>query len=433
MPNFGTNLLYVPLQFDNDTFKALIDTGAFSSAISRNLVQKFKSCSPESIEVLDTSYPTKVRVADGQINVCGKAEFCIQLGLNHYKEDFLILEQMSSPILGNRFFVKIDIIIHPSKKLLKFPDFALRINSLNSRNKNLSQKNLVLETISKTVLKSNQQEIIEVQLAKPDISYKLRYGSIDPSILIEKKKSLCLMSSMNRLAVGTAVGVINLNPYPVTISAKTRIAKFVIMTPTQASNINSIHPCLLSSITDSLSEYDFRKQKSSVMQQNWMPRDKFWLPTPENCLNGENLQGVWKTIYYTLKKLKQQEQLDATMDAENRNKSLSKFYWNESQVRQDEKMIMENLLVQFHDIFARQRPDLGKNTDCLVKLTPEHDRPVYSKNPATPIHLRDELLVELVLIECYDIITTLPFSKYSSPTFAQRKSSGKLRILIDFS
>ena len=61
------------------------------------------------------------------------------------------------------------------------------------------------------------------------------------------------------------------------------------------------------------------------MQQNWMPRDKFWFPTQENCLIGENLQGVWKTIYYTLKKLKQQEQLDPTMDAENRNKSLSKF------------------------------------------------------------------------------------------------------------
>ena len=56
-------------------------------------------------------------------------------------------------------------------------------------------------------------------------------------------------------------------------------------------------------------------------------------------------------------------------------------------------------------------PDLGKNTDCLVKLTPEHDCSVYSPNPATPIHLRDELLVELNLMECYDIITTLRFLK----------------------
>ena len=66
----------------------------------------------------------------------------------------------------------------------------------------------------------------------------------------------------------------------------------------------------------------------------------------------------------------------------------------------------------------------------MVRLTPEHDRPVYSPNPATPIYLRDELLVELALMEYYDI-TTLPFSKYSSRIFAQRKSSGKLRIVID--
>ena len=81
--------------------------------------------------------------------------------------------------------------------------------------------------------------------------------------------------------------------------------------------------------------------------------------------------------------------------------------------------------------YLRHRLDLGKNTDCPVKLTPEHNRPIYSRNPATPIHLRDELIVALALMQYYDIITTLPFSRYSSPVFAQRKSSRKLRILID--
>ena len=92
---------------------------------------------------------------------------------------------------------------------------------------------------------------------------------------------------------------------------------------------------------------------------------------------------------------------------------------------------MEELLVRYHKIFARHRLDLGKNTDSPVKLTPEHNRPVYSPNAITPIHLRDELIIELALMQYYDIITTLPFSKYSSPIFAQRKSSGKLRILVD--
>ena len=66
----------------------------------------------------------------------------------------------------------------------------------------------------------------------------------------------------------------------------------------------------------------------------------------------------------------------------------------------------------------------------LVKPTPEHDRPIYSPNSITPKHLRDELIIELALMQYYDIIT-LHNSKYSSPIFAQRKGSEKLRILID--
>ena len=57
--------------------------------------------------------------------------------------------------------------------------------------------------------------------------------------------------------------------------------------------------------------------------------NKFWFSDPENCSTGENLQGVLKTLYDTLNKLKQQEQLDPTLDAENWNKFLSTFNWNE--------------------------------------------------------------------------------------------------------
>ena len=39
--------------------------------------------------------------------------------------------------------------------------------------------------------------------------------------------------------------------------------------------------------------------------------------------------------------------------------------------------------------------------------------------------------MELALLHKYGIITTLPFSKYASPIFAQRKPNGKLRFLVD--
>ena len=65
-----------------------------------------------------------------------------------------------------------------------------------------------------------------------------------------------------------------------------------------------------------------------------------------------------------------------------------------------------------------------------VKLTPADDLPVYVQSPPSPIHLRDEILVELALMQYYGIVTLLSNSKYSSPIFAQRKPSRKLRILI---
>ena len=48
-----------------------------------------------------------------------------------------------------------------------------------------------------------------------------------------------------------------------------------------------------------------------------------------------------------------------------------------------------------------------------------------------PINLEDNILVELALLHEYGIITTLPFSKYASPIFAERKLNGKLRLLVD--
>ena len=47
-----------------------------------------------------------------------------------------------------------------------------------------------------------------------------------------------------------------------------------------------------------------------------------------------------------------------------------------------------------------------------------------------PIHLNEDLIVELALMHNYGIIAVLPFSKYASPMFAQRKPNGKLRIFL---
>ncbi len=74
---------------------------------------------------------------------------------------------------------------------------------------------------------------------------------------------------------------------------------------------------------------------------------------------------------------------------------------------------------------------MGINNEFKVKLTPEHDKPIYAQSLPTPINLKVDLAVELALMQYFGLITTLPFSKHYSPIFAQKKPNGKLRILID--
>ena len=71
------------------------------------------------------------------------------------------------------------------------------------------------------------------------------------------------------------------------------------------------------------------------------------------------------------------------------------------------------------------------NTEFQVKLTPKDDKAVYSQILPMPIHLKEDLIVELALMRKYGIITVLPFSKYASPIFTQEKPNGKLRLLVD--
>ena len=125
------------------------------------------------------------------------------------------------------------------------------------------------------------------------------------------------------------------------------------------------------------------------------------------------------------------EKLNPLENAESRSQFLSNFDWADSTLQPGAKQAIEDLLVEFHDTFARHRFDIGINTEFKVQLTPLDNRPAYSQSLPAPINLKDDILVELALLHKYGIITTLPFSKYASPIFAKRKPNGKLRLLVD--
>ena len=158
---------------------------------------------------------------------------------------------------------------------------------------------------------------------------------------------------------------------------------------------------------------------------------KLWFPTPETCHDFSNLTTLQREFYDQILQLQRQEKMDPKNNEADKLEFLKKFSWDTCVLNADQKRQLEEFLVEYRDVSAKHRFDVGYNTELKIKLTPEHPLPVFVQGPPAPIHLPDEILVELALLQCFNIITTLSHSKYSSPIFVHRKSSAKLRILID--
>ena len=157
----------------------------------------------------------------------------------------------------------------------------------------------------------------------------------------------------------------------------------------------------------------------------------FCFPTPENPGKPEDHTPIQTRILNELNELKDKEKLNPQESTESRNKFLKRFDWTDTLLTEMEKQEIEDILVEYHDIFARHRMDIGMNTEFKVKLTSKDDKAVYSQNLPMPIHLKEDLIVELALMHKYGIVTVLPFSKCASPIFAQKKPNRKIRLLVD--
>ena len=135
----------------------------------------------------------------------------------------------------------------------------------------------------------------------------------------------------------------------------------------------------------------------------------FWFPTPENPGNTEEHTPIQTRIIKELRELQLKEKLNPEDNTESGTEFLKRFDWTDTLLTETEKQAVEDILVEYHDIFAKLRMDIGMNTEFKVKLTPKDDKAVYSQSLPMPIHLKEDLFVELALMHKYGIITLLPF------------------------
>ena len=449
IPLDGNNLSYVPVSFSPKIQrKALIDTGACANAIPSELFEKLKLEESISIKYHDKTEFEYVRLASGKrTKIITQITVKFHISDHQFEDSFLVLPNMNSILLGNPFFKKHEIDICPKDNLLKLPDLTLQLNEIRSprgqpKKVEVPTKYPILASCKKTI-QPHCQDFLECVIGDAPQSLLQTTGIVIPNEEFEKKTGLKIMSSISTIDNKYCIKIclLNTDDTPVTFKNNTHVANFKILTPLQASTLNQLDPQLISS-AKFRNENNFCAELNQLISHHRHSRDKqperpkpdysrLWFPTPETCTDASKLSPLHRRIHDAIADLQNQERLDPKNNETDRATFLARFDWKDSILTEIQQTDVESLLIEFSDIFAKHRFDVGYNTEYKVKLTPEHKLPVYTQSPPTMIHLRDELLIELALMQYFDLLTTLDNSKYCSPIFTQRKSNGRLRILID--
>ena len=257
-------------------------------------------------------------------------------------------------------------------------------------------------------------------------------GRLQPIDLLHEEGDVTFCAAKVTLRGGTMrTHVNNFTDQPYKLEKGLHIANFSVMTPEQTKHVRPIDPVSTWHLLTENEDAIYHISSLLKTNRNNAQYEQFWLPTPENPGDEASHTPIQQRFLRELRNLEEIEKLNPQDNEESRQKFFSNFDWKDSMLQQHEVKQIETLFLEFHNIFARHRFDIGVNEEFTAKLTPKDESPAYSQSFPTPVNLKEDILVELALLHKYGIITTLPFSKFASPIFAQKKPNGKLRLLVE--
>ena len=313
------------------------------------------------------------------------------------------------------------VVIDTTHGLIHFPHLKMQVKSALSQTSAKPQPVLIHDNITIPQMTTKTITAFVDHLSEWNTT-----GTVTPVEIFTEAASLIKSHSLSTLFDRKiAVRVINTTESLYTINKNTQIAELSAVTPEQSKFIKPVATAILSMIPEGDPDLVTYLTELLRMNKRDQQNNTFWFPTPEKAGNTEDQTPIQTRIPTELRELQRKEKLNPIDDKESRTEFLKRFDWTDTLLKETEKQAVEDILVEYHDIFARNRLDIGMNTEFKVKFTTKDDKAVYNQSLPMPIHLKEDLIVELALMHKYGIITVLPFSKYASPIFAQRKPNGK--------
>ena len=272
-------MLYVPLDFENNhTVDALVDPGAFVSAIAQDDLETIKQKAPNNILKIDEPPIFQIQVANGQLEKpISTTTLKFEIGDKGFAEHFVVMKKLTGPIIGLHLMRNNSVVIDTTHGLIHFPHLTMQVKTTSSERTTKPQPVIMDE--DPTIPSATTKTVTAF------IDYPSKWkttGTVTPLEKFTETASLLISHSMSTINdKRIAVRLTNTTESPYLIKKHTEIAEFSVVTPQQSKHIIPVDMAILSMIPQG--DLDLTAYLNELLRSNKSEQqnDKFWFPTPE--------------------------------------------------------------------------------------------------------------------------------------------------------
>ena len=298
-------MLYVPVDFENGlTIDALVDSGAYVSAIAQTQLDRIKQQAPSNILKIDDPPNFQIQVANGQLEKpTATATLKFDIGDHVFAEHFVVMKNLTGPIIGLHFMKHNGVVIDTTHGLIHFPHLTMQFKSASSQASAKPQPVLIHDSI--TIPQMTAKTIT----AFVDHSSEWNTtGTVTPVEKFTEAASLIISHSMSTIIDRKiAVRVTNTTESPYTINKNTQIAEFSVVTPEQSKFNKPVAMAILSMIPEG--DPDLVTYLTELLRTNKPDQQNsaFWFPTSEKLGKTEDHTPIQTRILTELRELQRRK------------------------------------------------------------------------------------------------------------------------------
>ena len=228
-------------------------------------------------------------VANGQLETPkSTVELKFEVGDIDFHEIFIVMEKLTSPLIGLSFLQRNNTILDTRQRVLNFPFFSMQLNTADHKYTNVKEPICAREDI--TIPPNDRHMVSMYSQLFDDTNVN---GILQPSNDLADAGDITFCAALVTLTQGqVTIHVNNFTDQSYTLKRGSHIANFSVLTPEQMKYVKPIDPVttwhLLQDNPENAAYYASSLIKSPKTRDD---SENYWFPTPEEK-NPETLRHI---------------------------------------------------------------------------------------------------------------------------------------------